>query len=55
MGRAQLKGARKNRGVKRGGIGKGTQRKRVPVLPWRKAEMEEPGPQAPTSSSKPTK
>ncbi|MBI4308242.1 MAG: hypothetical protein HY684_05490 [Chloroflexi bacterium] len=55
MGRARLKGTLKNRGVKRGGISKGTQRKRVPVLPWRKAEMEEQASKEPAPKSEPTR
>ncbi|MEK7682360.1 MAG: hypothetical protein AAB369_05970 [Chloroflexota bacterium] len=41
MGHAVMKGARQNRGVKRGGIGKGTGRHKVPMLPWRVAELKE--------------
>jgi len=52
MGCRRLKGALKNRGVRRGGIGKGTQRKRVPVLPWRQAEGEEQTPPAPAPKPK---
>lgn len=55
MGHAVMKGARQNRGVKRGGIGKGTGRHKVPMLPWREAELKEQASRPPESKQQPKK
>ncbi len=55
MGHAVMKGARDNRGTKRGGIGKGTGRRKVAMLPWRVAELKEQESKPPENKQQPKK